>query len=567
MQTGWLETLCMAHGKFLITLGCVSVFLAALGVRPLRAADPPDNTDEELLKRCNVGTDGAGLLAFLHKRTLTDAARHDLEARVRELGSPSYRIRERATWELIATGSPALAFLRRALDVPDAEVVRRAQQCIAEIDKGPGSALPTAAIRLLVYRHPAGSVTALLAYAPFADDDAVEDEILTALGTLAVHQGKVDPEIVAAAKDVQPARRGTAAYLLGRWGSQAERATARALLKDAEVKVRLRAAKGLVAGRQKDAVPVLVELLGTAPIAVAWEAEELLCRIAGEQAPKDSLGSGTAETRHQCQVAWTAWWRGQGPKVDLAKLDDGEHLLGLTIVAEPFSSRVWECGPDGKRLWEVANLQSPWDAQSLPGGRVLIAEYQGQRVTERDLKGHVLWEKRITSGTPNCCQRLPNGNTFITTNQTILEVDRKGNEVYSHNPGENLYIVGAMKQRDGRVVCGTSQGVAVFQHNGAGKDWKMTRIGNVQSWCRVEGLANGRFLVAVPSEDKVLEMDATGKVLTNWAVPGAASAVRLPNGHTLVACSRNNRVWELDRNGKMIWEKVADGQPWRVRRR
>jgi hypothetical protein len=564
---GRLEILCMPRGKFLVILGVFTVVLAWIGVHPLYAADPPADADEELLKRANVGTDGAGLLGFLRKRTLTDTDRQGLETRVRELGSPSFRIRERATWELIATGSPALAFLRRALDMPDAEVVRRAQQCIAEIDKGPGSALPAAVIRLLARRHPAGSVTALLGYAPFADDDTVEDEILAALGTLAVHQGKVDPEIVAAAKDVQLARRGAAAYLLGRWGSPAERTAARVLLKDDEVKVRLRAAKGLVASREKVAVPVLVDLLGTSSVAIAWEAEELLCRIAGEQAPKESLGNATPETRRKCQNAWAAWWREQGPKVDLAKLDEGEHLLGLTIVAEPFSQRVWECGPDGKRLWEVTNLQSPWDAQSLPGGRVLIAEYQGQRVTERDLKGNVLWEKRITSGTPNCCQRLSNGNTFITTNQTILEVDRKGNEVYSHNPGENLYIVGAIKQRDGRVVCGTSQGVAVFQHNGAGKDWKMTRIGNLQSWCRVEGLANGRFLVAIPSEDKVLEMDATGKVLLNWAVPGAASAVRLPNGHTLVGCSRNNRVVELDRNGKTIWEKAGEGQPWRVRRR
>jgi hypothetical protein len=109
--------------------------------------------------------------------------------------------------------------------------------------------------------------------------------------------------------------------------------------------------------------------------------------------------------------------------------------------------------------------------------------------------------------------------------------------------------------------------VAVFQHNGTGKDWKMTRVGSIQSWCRVEGLANGRFLVAIPSEDKVLEMDGGGKVLVSWSVPGAASAVRLPNGHTLVGCSRGNRVVELDRNGKTIWEKTGEGQPWRVRRR
>jgi hypothetical protein len=353
---------------------------------------------------------------------------------------------------------------------------------------------------------------------------------------------------------------------VGRAGTAEQRSLVKKLLHDTDAQVRLRAAQGLIAARDRQAVPTLVALLADSPLPVARQAEEMLFQIAGDQSPRQSLGPGTTLARQRCREVWYSWWRDHGGQLHLPTLEEGERLIGLTVVAEPFTNDVWECGPDGQPRWRISSLKGPWDAQSLPGGRVLIAEYQGNQVTERDQTGKVLWQKRV-SGTPNCCQRLPNGNTFITTNQTILEVDRSGQEVYSYSPGDSLYIVGAMKERGGRIVCGTSQGVVVFQSDAAGKHWKMTRIGNVQNWCRAEGLPGGRVLVAIPSENKVLEMDASGTVLQTWVVPGAASAVRLPNGHTLIGCSNANRVVELDRSGKTVWEKTGDGQPWRVRRR
>ena len=41
-------------------------------------------------------------------------------------------------------------------------------------------------------------------------------------------------------------------------------------------------------------------------------------------------------------------------------------------------TRLWEFGPDGKARWKLDRLLGPMDAQVLPSGRVLIAEYQGQ---------------------------------------------------------------------------------------------------------------------------------------------------------------------------------------------
>jgi outer membrane protein assembly factor BamB len=213
-------------------------------------------------------------------------------------------------------------------------------------------------------------------------------------------------------------------------------------------------------------------------------------------------------------------------------------------------------------------LQGPIDAQALPGGRVLIAEHQGQRVTERDLKGNVLWEKKV-SGNPIACQRLSNGNTFIATYNGVLEVTRDGKELYSQNPTAGLgfpLMYGAQKLRNGHIVCISGQGT-LLEIDTAGKSLRKIQMTNNGGWCSVEGLASGRFLVALTNHGRVLEMDAAGKVVWQCSVPGASHATRLPNGHTLVASMVNRRVVEVDVAGKTVWERSTSGRPFHVHRR
>ena len=56
---------------------------------------------------------------------------------------------ERAFEALKKRGTPAIPFLREALNSRDLEVARRAERCLAEIDRGPGSELTLAVLRLL----------------------------------------------------------------------------------------------------------------------------------------------------------------------------------------------------------------------------------------------------------------------------------------------------------------------------------------------------------------------------------------------------------------------------------
>ena len=85
----------------------------------------------------------------------------------------------------------------------------------------------------------------------------------------------------------------------------------------------------------------------------------------------------------------------KGEGFDLSEYKEAERLLGYTLGVEYNTGQVWECDLDGSIRWELCDLEGPMDAQVLPNGNVLIAEADAHRVTERDLKGKVLWEQKI----------------------------------------------------------------------------------------------------------------------------------------------------------------------------
>src|SRR5207248_1345314 len=139
-----------------------------------------------------------------------------------------------------------------------------------------------------------------------------------------------------------------------------------------------------------------------------------------------SMGSDK-ETRAKCRDAWQAWWTRHGAKIDLGKLEDPPKLLGRTLIVLLDLGRVMELGPDNEPRFEIKNLALPLDAQLLDDERVLIAEYRADRITERDIRGEVVWQKAVAG--PLVAQRLPNGNTFIATENQLLEYDKNDHPV------------------------------------------------------------------------------------------------------------------------------------------
>src|SRR5207248_7906002 len=100
-----------------------------------------------------VGKDEKGLRDFFRKRTPTADDQKEIDALVQDIGARSFARRERATKGLIAWGPAALEALRKATHDPDIEIIRRAERCLAEIERG-GTELPIAAIRHVARRKP-----------------------------------------------------------------------------------------------------------------------------------------------------------------------------------------------------------------------------------------------------------------------------------------------------------------------------------------------------------------------------------------------------------------------------
>jgi HEAT repeat protein len=546
----------------------------ALGlVGAANLADEPTEGDEALLKANDLGNDGPALTAYLRKRSLTAKDRERIRDLVKQLGSRRFLERKRAAEELVRVGTPALMYLKPALKDDDLEIARRAAACVVKIEKGPGTALPAAAVRVLVKLAPDDAVKVLLQYIPSSDDEDVEKTVLAGLCALAVRDVKLDAAYAAALKDPEPARRAAAAYVLGRAGLAAHCRALHKLLTDKDVKVRLGAAQGLLFAQEKAGVPILLKLLEPGnPGSVRSNAEELLRGLALEQAPAATVVAGTSAEREKALAAWTAWWRKNQKDLDLARpiWDAGQR--GLTLVCEFDGSlsgggQVWEFGADGQSRWKLDNLQGPMDAHRVAGDKVLVIENTAKRISERSLKGKIGWEVN-SEAAPVACQRLANGNTFIATQSSVIEINGSQDEVYNYNRSDDGRIMSAQKARNGHIVYMTDQGrVIEFDPRGDGIVVYSFSVGNPGRMCGVEWLPNGRYLVALSGPGKVMEVDRSGKADWEIKVPGAHQAVRLPNGNFLVACLTPKKLLEVNRAGKIIWEKSTRGRPWRIHRR
>src|SRR5262245_60981497 len=114
---------------------------------PPAAADPLA-ADELRLQRAGIGVDGASVLAYFRQQAV-DANPQPVEDLVRQLGDVSFRARERASEALVALGARSLPHLRKAAEGTDAEVRRRARECLRRIEADFHPALVAAAARVL----------------------------------------------------------------------------------------------------------------------------------------------------------------------------------------------------------------------------------------------------------------------------------------------------------------------------------------------------------------------------------------------------------------------------------
>jgi hypothetical protein len=520
--------------------------------------------DEQKLENVGLPTDGPSLLNFFRRQTLTGATREKLTTLVQQLGDRSFRIREKASTELPTMGMIAVPFLRQAATSADLEVARRAEACLRQIDeKDLRVGVPSAAARLVASRKPEGATEVLLAFVPSVDNESVAEVVRSALVAVAVHDGKPEKALLEALEDPVPARRAAAVESLSQAGLAKERPEMRKLLHDPDLVVRQRAALALATAGEKEAIPVLIDLLAQSPPPRGRQAEALLLRLAEDDAPAVALGTDDA-ARNQCRDAWAAWWHEHHDKVDLGQLDAIRLLRGYTLLVMLDAGLIVEVDADNKPRFRVEGLEFPLDAQMLPGDRVLVAEANGNRVTERTRKGEIVWEKRVQM--PLMAQRLPNGNTFIATQSQYLEVDPGGREVINRQLPSGEFIMKAQMLEDGEIACITSSSRFV-RLDTTGREVQSMPVNVQTSGGRIDVLPSGHVLVPEMRNNRVVEYGTEGKVV--WQVPfnQPIAAVRLANGNTLVTSYNQKRAVELDRAGKEVWEYKTDTRVTRAFRR
>jgi HEAT repeat protein len=514
-------------------------------------------------------TDGPTLLAAFKQRTLSPEDTKVVMELIKNLGDGVFNVRERASADLIAMGPKINAYLQQATKDPDVERSQRAATCLKQIHLNEDKhKLPTAAPRLLALRNPPGAVDALLAYLPYGEEDAMQQELSKALKTIAIREGKPPAALVKALEDPLALRRAIAAEALAATKHADALPAVRKLLQDADGTVKLRAAMALVYAADKEAVPALIDMVADMPRTQVWAAEELLYRMAGENPPQTASGDDAA-SRKKFKADWQAWWKANAEKVDLVALEQMPASFGFTLVCEVHdnnnNSRVQEVDKQGKVRWTSQVYSYPVDAQFLPGNRVLVAEWSGNKVTERDLTGKVLWQFN-TPGQPVNVTRLPNGNTFIAvSNGPVMEVDKNNKTVFQAHV--NGGIQAGHRTVKGEYVIITQQATCV-RLDATGKEIKRFNLQRTPSWTSaIDVTAKGTILVAV--DNQVVEYDAEGKIVKTLNTNSNTSATRLASGNTLISSYGMNTVNEVNPAGTVVWTyRTGPGyHPFRARRR
>jgi hypothetical protein len=541
----------------------VLVVLIASAASLPAVAPIPDSAEEALLRENKIPTDGAGAMAYVRRRLAPlDPTR--VKELVVQLGDDSFAAREEASRHLLLLGGRVRRELLEAARHEDPEVRTRASACLRRIDREDiGSSVLGAAVRVVGYRAPAGATAYLLDLLPGLEGEAVASSVRLALADLAFRGGTSDTILVEAMSSDLAWKRQAAVAALCRGGASDQLPAMRKLLGDPDKAVRLTAALGLFALHEKEAVTALIDSMDQPHGGDVAVAEDVLLRLAGDKSPQ--LADDGFASRRKYRDEWRAWWKETSAKTDLAALDAATRPKGFTLVVMLDDNEVLSLDADKKVRWKFSGVEMPLDIEALPGDRVLLAEYKGNRVTERDSKGTVVWEKKIHS--PLVAQRLPNGNTFIATPTSLVEFDRDGKEVSSIPPPVGQSIMRARKLPGGDIiVIGQLGTVRCFRLDRFGKELRSFGVEVGTSGGRIDVTARGELLIPEMYNDRVLVLDRDGKLIRQVGVSQPVSALALPGGKILVTSMqpRENRAVEIDRAGKEVWRYKRESRVTRA---
>jgi len=524
---------------------------------------------------------------MIKKRTVSEEMRTKVAGLIKLLGAEDFDDREKASSDLVEIGAVARPQLIAALRDPDLETKKRARKALEKI--GPASADATilpAAARVLAERKPADVAELLLNFLPSIEEPETADEVVQALTPVAKDkEGKADPAMVKALTDKKyPIKRWAAGQALARAAVKAQRDNVLKLLDDDDVGVRYRVATEVVKVKDKDkksdavlvkgGMPAVLKLLDSDSNEAFEAAEDLLDdlrEVAGDKAPvqPEDLDSPKAKTKYR--EAWEAWWKKEGGKFEMSKVDfQGVNrnytLVGTYGYRNKVIGNVSELDKDGKEKWKLEDLAYPVYASKAKRDRVLVCEYNANKVTERDLKNKVHWTKQLNTQ-PVYCERLPNGNTFIVSRNELMEVDKAGKTVKTLNRS-GYDVVTAGRHKDGTYSMVLNNGTVIRMDN----NFKQTstystgRYINYTVGLKCAYLPKGGLVLPDYSYRKIREFDGSGKLVAELDATSPTSVSKLPNGNYVYLSRQGNAgVVEITKEGKQVSNKSIPGNTNNVR--
>jgi HEAT repeat protein len=503
---------------------------------------------------------GEQLLREVQTQTLTDEELLRAQALLHKLETAQGDVERTAIADLVALGPRISPLLRHAVRENHPRLSAAAGRCLEVLEReAPPILLPEATFRMLAMHRPPGTVAVLLAFLPCAENEEAVGQLSRVLFQVGVVDGKADPALVKALADRVGIRRAAAAVTLLRAGLVGHVPAVRKLLRDKDSEVRRRVALALAESGDKEGAITLSGLLEDRYGARAGEIEEQLERLAGGKAPMD-LGAEPIDWKKVAGV-WRQWWQGDRAQIAMAEAIvgvAGGALRGYTLLVQQQSNSITELGPDGKTRWTLTGIQNPVDAQVLNNQHILVAEQN--RVTERELSGNVLWKVEVNQ--PLSVQRLANGNTFITCNSLLLEVDRGGKEVLRLQ-SSGMFYAAARRLSDGRIIAFDRRNI--IQLDRSGRQLKQTRVSTGGGGTN-EITDEGHVLSLSPGIGNITEFDMEGKELGRFNAEGASYGFRLPNEHTLVVVNDTKYI-ELDKDWKQLKETALAQPAVRVKQR
>jgi hypothetical protein len=412
-----------------------------------------------------------------------------------------------------------------------------------------------ALIRLITLVRPANAIEIILAYIPSCNDDNIQNLLGECLGLYLNDQNTIHPALIAASTSSIEEIRTFAGRVLAQSPNEIAQKTCTTLLSDSSIRVRFEVARESIKNQNKSAIPALIELMTKVPAEKVEAIDQTLRAIAKDKSPESKNDSKVDA------VAWNTWWQKEGTQLVLTPGLKNQEALKNFLVVESFnqekkSGRVFLITPSGKTLWEIANLSNPTDALLLPNNKILITEQGANRITERDTKGNISWEKSATN--PFLSQRLSNGNIFIASRNKIVEVGRNGNEIFSFSyPNET--ILAACKTRTNEYALLSYNGV-FLKLDSKGNEVSKSRIPFPTNF-GINGGAitqNDRVLVSIPTLNKIMEFNFSGQATWESTITMPGIPTKLPNGNVVAPSLNGSKIVEIQMDGKIIYESAPN---------